>query len=209
MRRGRSSSKWSGAQPEQQPSWKTTSAATGVARHQAKSREKAPARSSSTSRTGAELRLHLTAGLRSGTEVLRIERLAKAYADKQLFQSLDLVVQRGERVGVVGPNGSGKTTLLKILVGQAQADSGYFAFGHNVEPGYFAQDLSGAQPENTLLDEILDAGAATYEEARSLLARFLFFGDDVFKRVGIQRRRDQPSGAGPHLPLPRQPALAR
>ncbi|NLC55411.1 MAG: ABC-F family ATP-binding cassette domain-containing protein [Armatimonadetes bacterium] len=153
---------------------------------QAKSREKALARIQlDKPRTReAELRLHLTAGLRSGTEVLRIERLAKAYADKQLFQSLDLVVQRGERVGVVGPNGSGKTTLLKILVGQAQADSGYFAFGHNVEPGYFAQDLSGAQPENTLLDEILDAGAATYEEARSLLARFLFFGDDVFKRVG-------------------------
>ncbi|HHX40250.1 MAG TPA: ABC-F family ATP-binding cassette domain-containing protein [Armatimonadetes bacterium] len=152
----------------------------------AKSREKALARIQlERPRTRkAEMHLDLTPGLRSGTEVVTVERLSKSYDGKQLFSGLELVVRRGERVGIVGPNGSGKTTLLRILMGQVHADAGHFAFGHNVEPGYFAQDLSGANPENTLLEEILDAGAATIEEARSLLARFLFFGDDVFKRVG-------------------------
>ncbi|HOJ23194.1 MAG TPA: ABC-F family ATP-binding cassette domain-containing protein, partial [Armatimonadota bacterium] len=152
----------------------------------AKSREKALARIQlEPPRTRkAEMRLDLSPGLRSGTEVVCIERLSKSYDGKQLFSGLELVVRRGERVGIVGPNGSGKTTLLRILMGQVDADAGHFAFGHNVEPGYFAQDLSGANPENTLLEEILDAGAATVEDARSLLARFLFFGDDVFKRVG-------------------------
>ena len=99
---------------------------------------------------------------------------------KQLFSGLELVVRRGERVGIVGPNGSGKTTLLNPD-GPGPRRCGHFAFGHNV--GRVSAGLE-RRNQNTLLEEILDAGAATIEEARSLLARFLFFGDDVFKRVG-------------------------
>jgi ATP-binding cassette subfamily F protein 3 len=151
----------------------------------AKSREKALARLhlEQPHLKRPDLHVRLTAGLRSGDDVLRVEGLSKAFDDRQLFRGLDLVVHRGERLGIVGPNGSGKTTFLRILVGQVRPDAGQFHYGHNVEPGYFAQDLSGANPHNTLLDEVLEAGASTFEEARALLARFLFFGDDVFKRV--------------------------
>ncbi len=131
-----------------------------------------------------ELKVSLNAALRSGDEVLRVERLAKGFEEKPLFDGLELVVHRGDRIGIVGPNGSGKSTFLRILVGQMTPDAGAFEFGTNVEAAYFAQDLSSAMPENTVLDEIMDAGAGTYGEARNILARFLFFGDDVFKRVG-------------------------
>lgn len=158
----------------------------GQLARQAKSREKMLARIQveQPRLKRPDMKLELTAGLRSGDEVLRIEGLSKAFDEKTLFSGLELVIQRGERVGIVGPNGSGKTTLLRILMEQETATAGCFRFGANVEPGYFAQDLSGANPENTLLDEIMDAGAPTYGDARNLLARFLFFGDDVFKRVG-------------------------
>lgn len=119
----------------------------------------------------------------SGHVVADIRGLGKSFGDKILFQGLDLLVERGDRIGLVGPNGAGKTTLLRMILGEEEPDTGTISLGYAVEIGYFAQDLSELDPENTVLDELLETHDMTPAEARNLLARFLFTGDDVFKVV--------------------------
>jgi ATP-binding cassette subfamily F protein 3 len=90
-------------------------------------------------------------------------------------------VERGERIGLIGPNGGGKTTLLRTLIGQIEPLEGRAVLGHNVQIGYYAQTHDTLNPRATLLDEIRNA---SHLSARSYLGRFLFSGDDVFKPVG-------------------------
>ncbi|MEN6304469.1 MAG: ABC-F family ATP-binding cassette domain-containing protein [Armatimonadia bacterium] len=123
--------------------------------------------------------------VRGGNEILLLEGLGKQYGGKRLFSGLDLLVRRGERVGVVGSNGTGKTTLIKIALGLETPSEGTARLGKSVEVGYHRQEEFGLDPNNTVLQEfgtvLPDADTA---ELRSLLARFLFVEDDVFKRVG-------------------------
>jgi ATP-binding cassette subfamily F protein 3 len=129
--------------------------------------------------------LRFSARAHSGREVLAVEGLAKAYGQRVLFTPWDAVVERGERIGIVGPNGAGKTTLLRLLAGEEAPDAGGAYWGSGVEIGWLRQDLSGLDPEDTVLGHVLalapDAGAL---DARRLLARFLFRGDSVFRRAG-------------------------
>ncbi len=125
------------------------------------------------------------ASFRSGKEVIRIERLSMSYPGKTLFENLDLTIERGNKVGIVGPNGSGKTTLLKILAGKIIPTAGGFTFGLNVQPVYFAQEFDHLVGARTVLEELLYDADVTTLEARDLLAKFLFFGDDAFKKVEI------------------------
>jgi len=96
----------------------------------------------------------------------------------------DMQVERGERIGLIGPNGGGKTTLLRTLIGQIEPLEGRAVLGHNVQIGYYAQTHDHLNPRATLLDEIRNASHLSEEGARSYLGRFLFSGDDVFKPVG-------------------------
>lgn len=120
---------------------------------------------------------------RTGRDVLKIRELSMSYPGKTLFRGLNLIIERGKKIGIVGPNGSGKTTLLKILSGQVDADEGSFTFGLNVEPTYFAQEFDHLVPNRTVLEELLDDADITTAEARDLLAKFLFIGNDAFKQV--------------------------
>ncbi|MCC6446217.1 MAG: ABC-F family ATP-binding cassette domain-containing protein [Armatimonadetes bacterium] len=121
----------------------------------------------------------------SGRIVAEIKGLSMGYGPRTLFENANLTVEREDKIGLVGPNGSGKTTLLKIVLGEETPLAGQVRLGHNVEIGYFAQDLGGLDPENNLVDEILEvAPQMTPAEVRHLLARYLFSGEDVFKRVG-------------------------
>lgn len=122
---------------------------------------------------------------RSGAMVLKLEELSKGFGDKKLFDSVDYVLDRGKKVGVVGPNGSGKTTLLKIIAGIEQADSGYVELGHKVSFVYFAQEFTDLSPDNSVIDELLSDSDITAQQARDLLAQFLFIGDDAFKPVEV------------------------
>jgi ATP-binding cassette subfamily F protein 3 len=96
----------------------------------------------------------------------------------------DVLVPRGERIGLIGPNGAGKTTLLRTLVGQIPPLEGRATLGHNVQIGYYAQTHEHLNPNRTVLDEVRAASHLSEEGARTYLGRFLFFGDDVFKSIG-------------------------
>ena len=96
----------------------------------------------------------------------------------------ELEVERGDRVGLIGPNGSGKTTLLRTLIGQLHALKGRSQFGTNVKVGYYAQAHEQLDRGGTPLSTILETQPMGEESARTYLGRFLFTEDDVFKPVG-------------------------
>jgi ATPase subunit of ABC transporter with duplicated ATPase domains len=123
----------------------------------------------------------------SGRDVLEVAAVSKAYADKPVLRDVSLTVRRGERVAVIGPNGLGKSTLLKIVMGLVTADGGTSRFGHEVRPGYFAQDHHDLLRNETTtpIDYVWEAcpGEGT-AMVRGQLGRLLFSGGDVTKRVG-------------------------
>jgi len=128
--------------------------------------------------------LRLGAGTRSGEIALSTVRLRIGYPGKSLLALPNVQVARGLRIALIGPNGAGKSTLLRTLVGEIAPLGGSFAWGANVEVGYYAQAHEGLRRDRTVLAEIQDARPMTEEAARSYLGRFIFSGDDVFKAVG-------------------------
>jgi ATP-binding cassette subfamily F protein 3 len=122
--------------------------------------------------------------IKSGNDVLQIEELSKSYGEKVLFNNINLMIRKGEKVALIGENGRGKSTLLKIIKGEVQPDSGYIRLGRNVEIGYYDQEQRDLNPEKTILDEVWDEfPQKTVREIRNALAAFLFKGDDVFKQI--------------------------
>jgi ATP-binding cassette, subfamily F, member 3 len=120
---------------------------------------------------------------RSGEWVIEARGVSIRFGDRSLFRELDLDVVYGERWGIVGPNGSGKTSLLRVLLGLAEPAAGRVAHGASLRPVYLAQESENLNPENTVLDELLEARHLSHTEARTLLACVLFRQDEVFKRV--------------------------
>ncbi len=124
---------------------------------------------------------------RSGRVVIRLEGIVKRYGHHTVYDGLDLVLERGQKVALIGPNGAGKSTLLKILAGVLPFEGGARELGSNVEVAYFAQhQIEALNPANSVLEE-LEAVAArmTSAEVRRLLGAFLFTGDAVNKKVEI------------------------
>ncbi|HHV93002.1 MAG TPA: ABC-F family ATP-binding cassette domain-containing protein [Firmicutes bacterium] len=152
---------------------------------QAQSREKRLAKLKAVSRptATAAVNLKLAFDANSVKQVLLVEEMAIGY-DKPLVRNLNLTVLRGERWGIIGPNGVGKSTLLKVLVEEESPLAGSFAWGDGVAIGYFRQGLDDMQEDNTILDEVLEARNLPVGEMRSFLARFLFTGDQVFRKIG-------------------------
>jgi len=122
---------------------------------------------------------------RTGDSVLDCRALAAERGGRVLFDGVDLLVRRGERIGIVGPNGAGKTTLLKLLAGRGlPGDRGAIKRGTNLEEGYFDQHLGEVNPALLAVDEIRTVrGDFTVEAARQYLARFRFWGDDPLRIV--------------------------
>jgi ATP-binding cassette subfamily F protein 3 len=136
-----------------------------------------------------KLKFQMGAQIESGQIVLTTDKLvvgfpASARGADVRVRVADMQVERGERIGLIGPNGGGKTTLLRTLIGQIEPLDGRAILGHNVQIGYYAQTHDTLNPRATLLDEIRNASHLSEEGARSYLGRFLFSGDDVFKPVG-------------------------
>ncbi len=124
----------------------------------------------------------------SGRLVLTLEQVSKSYdGHRQVLNNLDLIVEKGERLVVVGCNGSGKTTLLRILAGEDQAFSGSIKLGAGVAVGYFSQDSAEKITGNTKVLDFIekDAPLELIPKLRDMLGAFLFRGDDVFKTLDV------------------------
>src|SRR5438132_8460804 len=130
-------------------------------------------------------RMHFGEVRRSGDVVLQVDELAKAY-DQPLFADLSFTLQRGKRLGIMGPNGSGKTTLLRILLGEETPDAGSVQRGHLVEFGYYDQQLESLDDDKSLIRAVWPEAdpEATEQGIRDLLGRFGLVGDQVYQRVG-------------------------
>jgi ATP-binding cassette, subfamily F, member 3 len=123
----------------------------------------------------------------SGRMVAEFKDVAKSYGENRVFRSVSFVIDRGDRVALVGVNGAGKSTLIKLLAGIEAVTGGELRLGHNVEADYFAQDqYKELDPEARMLDDLWNlAPTHTQTQLRSLLGAFLFSEDDVFKRLGV------------------------
>lgn len=122
--------------------------------------------------------------VRSGAIALDARNLSMAYGDLVLYQGVSFQVQRGERLGIIGPNGSGKTTLLRQLAGLHSGRSGEVRLGHKVVTNYYDQNHATLNPAHDILSEMMNVCPEwTPEQMRSFLGRFLFTGEDVFKPV--------------------------
>jgi len=120
---------------------------------------------------------------RSGKDVIIIEGLEKSFDKTPLLENLDFQVKYGEKVGLIGKNGCGKTTLFNILLGRIQADQGSVKLGANVKIGYLEQNIKFDNNDASILEVFREAYPVSEGEARGILARFLFYSEDVFKKV--------------------------
>jgi ATP-binding cassette, subfamily F, member 3 len=123
----------------------------------------------------------------SGRIVAAFENVSKSYDGHVVFSGVDCIIERGDRLALVGVNGAGKSTFIKILAGAEPVSTGEYKLGHNVEPDYFAQDqYKELDPAARLIDDLATvAPRATSTELRSILGCFLFSEDDVFKTIGV------------------------
>jgi ATP-binding cassette subfamily F protein 3 len=137
-------------------------------------------------RTAAHVALRFSVGDHpGGKEALKTEHLDVGYPGvAPLIRDVNLIVYRGDRIGLVGPNGCGKSTLLKTLLGQIQPLAGTALRGHEVRIGYFDQKLSDLDEERSLIDEVRSVrGDFNEDVARGFLGKFRFSGDDAFRKV--------------------------
>ena len=119
----------------------------------------------------------------SGDVVFKMKNVSKAFGDRTLFDNVELQVEGGERIAILGDNGTGKSTFIKCLLGEEDC-GGKIQFGPTVKWGYLPQIIHFSHPERTLYDTMLYEKNCTPQVARDRLGQFLFSGEDVFKTVG-------------------------
>lgn len=121
---------------------------------------------------------------RSGKDVFSMEKVSKAYGDKRLFDEANLLVQYLDRTAIVGPNGAGKSTIIKMLLDEVKPEAGVVKLGSNVKLGYLSQHFTIVDPSMRLIDAFREEVHVAEGEARHILAKFLFYGPNVFRMVG-------------------------
>jgi ATP-binding cassette, subfamily F, member 3 len=167
----------------------------GTKARQAQSKLKAMARVERVERPTEQrsLKFDFPPPARSGRIVVEVENLIIEVAGRTLIADAGFAIERGQRVALIGPNGAGKTTLLETMLGRREAAAGRAKLGHGVRAGYYSQQ-SLELPENLrLIDALVSGTKLTGPQARTLLGRFLFSGDEAEKPVaalsGGERRR--------------------
>ncbi|MBU5670820.1 ribosomal protection-like ABC-F family protein [Paenibacillus brevis] len=129
------------------------------------------------------MELQLDPSDRSGKDAIILRELSHSVAERQLYQGISQTLRYGERAVLIGGNGTGKSTLMKSILGLIQPDEGEAKLGARVEPGYLAQESAPAEENGSVLDYFRRELGMETGEARGQLARFLFYGSDVFKKV--------------------------
>jgi ATP-binding cassette subfamily F protein 3 len=136
-------------------------------------------------------RLRFPAPAHCGRTPLTAEGLSKSYGSLEVFTDVDLAVDRGARVVVLGLNGAGKTTLLRLLAGIEEPDTGEVVAGHGLRLGYYAQEHETLDHDRTVLENMrtsamsVGRGDVTDTDLRKILGAFLFSGDDVDKPAAV------------------------
>jgi ATP-binding cassette subfamily F protein 3 len=125
------------------------------------------------------MKLDLGEASPSGQDVISLQALSMAFGELLLFEGVNLLLQRGERIALVGTNGSGKTTLLRLITGQLQPTHGTVRLGSNVQLGYLSQEQENLLHYGSPLDAVLRLGGLSETDARTFLHQFLFAGDEV------------------------------
>ena len=131
------------------------------------------------------LHLRLAQAARSGDMVIRTEKLKIGFPDKFLFSSPNIDLRRGDCAALIGPNGAGKSTFLKTILGQIQPLAGTVTLGESLHIGYFAQAHESLDPKKSVIEEITDTTGWLPQKAREYLGKYLFSGDDAFKKVSM------------------------
>ena len=151
----------------------------------AQSMEKRIERMRVTDRPRKERKMQVRFGEREfrGDEVLTLKALEKGFSGRTLFSDVNLEVEGGERIALLGDNGTGKSTLIKIIMGEEQPDQGKLRLGPTVKIGYLPQIIRFSHPERNLVDTMIYDLDCTPQTARNRLASFKFRGEDVFKPV--------------------------
>src|SRR5580704_1785981 len=123
----------------------------------------------------------------SGRVVAEFKNVSKNYGEKHVFSGASFIIERGDRIALVGVNGAGKSTMIKLLAGTEPLTSGSYTLGHNALPDYFAQDQYKELDANArMLDDLSGAAPkSSMTQLRTLLGCFLFSDDDVFKKIGV------------------------
>ncbi len=129
------------------------------------------------------INLNFEVNERSGKEVVSMEHIEKSFHGKKLLDNISLHVRYEERVAIIGGNGSGKTTLLKILLNEYIPDHGEVEVGSNVQIGYLSQNLIDEYETLHVIEAFREKVIVTEEMARHILAKFLFYGNIVFKQI--------------------------
>ena len=149
------------------------------------SMEKRMERIAQTDRPKAERAMKMRFAQRefSGDEVLVIDGVTKSFGSRKLFSDLELIIEGGERIALIGDNGTGKSTLIKLIMGEDVPDSGMLRRGPSVKTAYLPQIIKFDYPSRSLLDTMLYSEKCTPQTARNRLGSFRFSGEDVFKPV--------------------------
>jgi len=120
---------------------------------------------------------------RSGKDVIKLEDVSKSFGSRTLFEQVNMLIQYRDRTAIVGENGSGKSTLLKMILRECDSDKGSVKVGSNVKIGYLSQHVFHTIGDERVIDVFRSVVTVNEGEARHILARFLFYGPAVFRKV--------------------------
>ncbi|MFC0015568.1 MULTISPECIES: ribosomal protection-like ABC-F family protein [Allobacillus] len=129
------------------------------------------------------IKADITPGDFFAKDLIRLENVSKSYEKYLVIQDVNLHLERGDRLAVIGENGSGKTTLLKLMIGLIKPNIGEVKHHPQIKIGHFSQELQNINTTNTILDEIMEIPRMKQSDARNILASFLFRKEDVFKQI--------------------------